>query len=393
MTTVTGSVTFNAPAGPQGPQGPQGVQGPAGQAGPQGAVGPTGATGATGPAGPAGGSGTAPNFATLVETIGQGAFVDWTWGNVQLAAPLVVNMTAVCNGAGLDMHGATITPAAGFPAGADGLTFLCPTSNAPNTIVRGLLLRGFSICGFPGNNLVLSSPMGNSALRGVQIRDVVTFGAGKSGCVLSGSVFESDVWGMVAGSNGLHGLELHQPLQASGYGVLSSINVWGGTFHDNGYAGVAATADAAYQEAQGFYLYGCNLINNKGPGVLGTGMALAVGCHTEANCQAPPLKADGTPLTLAGFFFYGGQTTLLSCDGTDSGGKQQYLLDIQSPGVSKVTTLTNCGVWNQGSGAPFKLVKLGAAGTLHVDHALTTADYDSNGQWQLVVPTVTTNTI
>ena len=47
MTTVTGSVTFDAPAGPTGPQGPQGIQGPAGPQGPQGPAGSGGSGGRT----------------------------------------------------------------------------------------------------------------------------------------------------------------------------------------------------------------------------------------------------------------------------------------------------------------------------------------------------------
>lgn len=49
MTTVTGTVTFNAPAGATGPQGPIG---PVGPAGPQGLQGSQGAVGPVGPVGP-----------------------------------------------------------------------------------------------------------------------------------------------------------------------------------------------------------------------------------------------------------------------------------------------------------------------------------------------------
>lgn len=392
MTTVTGTITFNAPAGPQGPQG---VQGPTGPAGAQGAVGPTGGTGATGavgpvgpqgPAGPKGDPGAtpaAPDFAALVQTIGQGKFVDWTWGNVTLSAPLTVKMNTTCNGAGLDMHGACIT----FTDNTkDGLTFICPTTNANNTIVRGLLLRGFTIQG-AANNLVLSSALGASCIRGFQLRDIVSLGGTKSGVLLSGSVFEGEIWGLVTGSNGMHGLELHQPAQAPGYGVLSSINIFGGTFQDNALSGIAATADVAYQEAQGFYVYGANLINNGGPGIRGVGMSAAVLCHTEANCHSPTAESK------AGIYLYGGSTKLWGCEGTDSGGNQKYLLEVLSPGVGKVTSLIGCGAWDQGTGFGLKLVKLGAAGTLNVDRTLTLDDYDSNGQWQIVEPVTTSRTV
>lgn len=361
--------------------GTPGDKGPVGDKGPIGDKGPAGDAGVSAPY-----VSTPPDFATTVAEIGSGKFIDWTWGNVELAAPALANMTAVCNGAGLDMHGALIIPATGFPVGADGLTFICPTTNAVNTVVRGLALRNFTIAGFPGNNLVLSSPLGSSCIRGAQISGVVTLGAGKSGLLMSGGVFECDTWGIVSGSNGLHGVEFHQPAFGPNAGIMSSQNVWGGTIHDNGKAGIANTADIAYQEAQGTYIYGTNLINNKWPGYMGTGLALALGVHAEANCQGADTPSRG------GIYCYGGAAKIETCDGADSAGKQMYLADIGSANSAQLTIIKGSSMVIEGGAQVAKLVRLFGAGTLRVDRVLTPADFDSNGAWTIVEPTSTTRT-
>lgn len=302
---------------------------------------------------------TAPDFAkTLSDTATNGNFIDWTWGDVTLSAPAAVTYTQNLNGVGLDMHGAKLI--SGLTGGtSDLLTFIIPTT-AQNLQVRGFDLRNLMVFGQGARNgIVLSSPSHANGLYSMRLDNVQALACGASGAKLYGSVFECTITAMRAADNGLAGLELRNPAQGAG-GVISSVWVYGGDFRTNLY-GLLTSADIAFQEPSGVYVFGGDYIANNGPAmVLGAGGQLVDSCHMENNCNA------ATPADNCAVKVIAGAVVMRNVNAPENNDRQTSLLNLTGNGGE--STILNSWCSNENTWAPHPAAVLSGTGSILTDH-------------------------
>lgn len=375
--TVPLNISFDPPPGPPGADGAPGLKGDTGATGPAGAVGATGPQGPAGPIGPEGPPGTGapyvstpPDFAATLAEVAQGKFIDWTWGDVVLPAPLVVPMTQNINGGGLAGHGAKII--CGFSdVTKDLVTIQTPADVGGNTNIRGLTFDNILLMGVNGanqcrNGLVIQTLNSNAGIYGFGMNRVQAIGCAVSGVLLYGNVFECTILAPLASDCGRAGYEFRNPTQGTGNGVISSIWIYGGDFRTNG-CGWMTSADTAYQEPSGISAFGGDYIANNGPAIdAPMGVSLVKECHMENNCGASAPAAAGGPDNCA-IRVANGAIKLEGVNAPENNGRQTSLLYLGGTGGE--TTLFNSWCSNENTWAQHPTAVLsGQGGSILTDH-------------------------
>lgn len=324
----------------------------------------------------------APDFATtLAADAAAGRFTDWIYGDVTLAAPLTINLTASVNNIGLDMHGANLICGFTDPTSSM-ITYFCPDSNV-NVNVEGLSFRNFYLFGSSNclHGIVLSARLGSaSGIFNGNFINVKFVGCSiGSGCRLYGNVFEYDYVTCSARDN-LIGVEMRNPTAGGGVGVVSSIKFTGGDYRANLNYGIASTADTAFQEAVGFHVIASDFIGNAFPGIYGgSGIALVFATHLERNCTS------GSTPSRAAIYTAGGPACIVQCDSADNSGRTLYVMDIGGANVNQLTTSWLNSANDEGTGFGMKVGLLRGAGTLVLDFQNASggiaANFDGDGAW------------
>lgn len=326
--------------------------------------------------GGSGGGGTypptpTPNFAAyLQQQFNAGLNVDWIWGDVELTAPVVVNMNTSNNGFYVDLHGAQISPGASYTGttATDMIKFYC---SAAGVFIQSFRLMNAVFFGFnpsstivTRNGVTIQCDLNSSAIFGFSITNCVMRLHNNDGLELYGSVFECDLISLLLAGNVNAGLELRN---SSLGGTVSSINIIGGDIRENG-DGITTSGDVAFTDPYGYYIYSTNFISNNGPGISATfGFRLCIGSHFENNCNT-----TGSAAVECGSFFY-----MHDCDCAENNGKQIYAVHItlglgSTSVISNVTSLNeNAGTFNQ-----IGLLANGGAATIFCDSAIHASQFD-----------------
>ena len=325
------------------------------------------------------GGGAAPaDFRLALETaLNASEMLDWTWGDVTLTSPAVVNLGTGdhISGGGLDMHGAKII--CGFVDTSQDLLIIQGAVGLPSTReLRGMTFKDILMWGQGAcrNGLVFKTN-GNANIYGCTLNRVSSVGCAKSGILMYGNVFETDVISSYLADNGEAGLELRNPTAGTGNGVISSIKIFGGDFRTNKY-GIATSADTAYQEPAGFIVYGADFIANQSAAILASsGLQLVDSCHMENNCNA------ATPEMNAAIKMSYGSCTVRNTQAPENNTKQTRLIEVY--GTGSTITVTQCYCFDQTDFSAHPLVvTTGGNGTIRAD-VNDPSLYVISGTWAL----------
>jgi len=223
--------------------------------------------------------------------------------------------------------------------GQPALRFYMDESVPQGTCARGMMLKDFSIIGGgKGGGLQCDIPFNDRWLGNLELRSLWFEGiAGKAGCTIAGSIFES--FGYNVGTMDCEGAGMYFANVGpdGNKGIVSAWRLFGGTHRQNGGNGILMDQYDGPADVRMFGLYFCS---NAKEGISTiSGLELVDGCGFENNGNAG--------IYLQNF------ATLRNCSGSTYG-VQAYLVDAY---LVNPLQLHSCGVVGYGGGAP-KLAKL-----------------------------------
>lgn len=344
-----------------------------------------------------------PDFQTYCQAqFEAGLNVNWIWGPIVLDAPVRVNFDQNNNGFVVNLNGATVSPSAIYPVDTtvDMVTFIIPNSAPSNTNIQGFHLKNGVFLGInPSavavcrNCVVIACQLNVSGIYNGGVSECEFVAAGRSGLQLYGSVFEWDVISCGWRDNHFAGCEMRNP-NVPGAGIISSINFFGGDARTNGTGGggngygIASTAESAFQEAGGFYIYSTNFISNASAGVLApAGVALIIGSHFENNCGNNGAETD------AGVWVTGGGTGLFyECQAAHSSFNPQ-LYFVRYVGSFSAFLIQHCFSFNENTGGQELTGVMTGSGTVFADSTSNNANYNGGGGWTAKIEVVTSTAV
>lgn len=309
------------------------------------------------------GTSSPPTFTSAMQAaVTADKYLDWPFGDVTLAAPLVITIAADNRHFGLDMHGSQL---------------ICGFSNTSQDMIKfsGIGSGGFDfpdISGLSFRNIRFEG--NNSCRHGI----IVTAGSGGaiyssnfincrfedcvgSGCRLyglgNGGLFEIDFVACYA-TNCQIGVELRTDGTGAG---ISSIKFAGGDYRQCSFGAIATTTDIAFTEGTGIQITALDFINNGGCAcVMGAGGTRFWSCHFEFN------NRNNTGPGSADVFcnFAGNAVLMIGCDGTNGDNPgAHYLLQIND--ISNATFI-QCSKGIEAAAVFGKLARL-VHGTVTID--------------------------
>lgn len=344
-----------------------------------------------------------PNMQTFLQNaVDNGDGADWIWGDYVAAAPILVTMNGGGNDLVFNFHGAHISP--GFTnTSEDVLTFAIQNSAPTNTEVAGFAIHDLTVYGVntggtpvAQNCITISCASHANGIYGVQFYNVSGIGCAQDGIQFYGAVFEADLYGCFCRGAVRSGLDLRNPSSGAGGGVISSINIHGGDLRvngnfsntgGNGY-GLLLSADTAFQEPSGVFVYSTNFIGNCSAGIFAnSGIRMVIGCHFENNCSSNGAETNGAVWVPGG-----GGGNLLWCDAAHSTGNgQTYLLQAVGGGLAhSIFAIYWSYSFNEDTDTGEVTAKVTGAGGLYVDASNSAAGFIGPGAgWNLFIEVVT----
>lgn len=348
-----------------------------------------------------------PSAAPPLQTYAQDAWTAgkpcfWFWGNVEIDAPVRIQMDASRNSSYFSFAGATVSPSNIYPVDTtiDMVTFIIDNS-APGTNIAGFYLLEGTFIGVNSssvqvcrNCVALACQLNVSGIYGGYIAGCAFVAGARSGLQLYGSVFEFTLVGNFARDNGFAGIEMVNP-NVSGAGVISSIKFVGGDYRTNGTGGasngygIASTSESAFQEAFGFHIEAGDFINNTSCGVYAAvGCIMVRDCHLENNC-------DNTSETAGQIWVPGGGgINIDTCDSafiTSNPGI--YLLEIDGLSGGFAVLYGHNSSLNESNDTPSPIGHLLGTGSAWIENFDDPSHYVGVGGWAVNKNSVTTTTV